>query len=988
MKMVFAQAVVFSQPIWFLLAIPVVVVMIAKPASSLTLNVLRALTFITLIFAITEPMVQDEIQEGTLYVLLDRSQSMPSSTSDIQQGILKRLNETKKKQQKLKVISFGDNAAIESGTELNQEVGSDSSRLDEAIRLALLNASPDEKARFLVVSDGGYTHQNPASVAYNAAARSIPIDYRFLSRPISGDLGVVSLDYPVRVEPNEVFSITAWIQSPLPQEIEYELFRGNNVISSGKKKVPSGTSSILLRDILADPQTAQYELKISKAGATDDAQKDPIPENNRAYFLVQSNGKKPVLIITEKESSPLRQLLELGGVNAKSFHPNDIDLNLATLSGYSGVIIENVPHQEIGDVGIGELTQWVTASGGGVLLTGGQRSYGQGGYYESRLEKILPVSMELRKEYRKASMAIVLILDRSGSMAMPVAGGKSKMDLANMASAKVVEMMASTDEVGVLAVDVAPHVIVDLKAVTNKQSIRNKVLRIQSQGGGIYVYAGLEQGVAMLSKSKANARHMILFADAADAEQPGNYKKLLADCEKAGITCSVIALGTNGDPDAGFLMDVAKRGNGRSFFTTDAKQLPQLFAQDTFTVARSFIDQTTPVSATPGLKSVLSGWNNSNESGLEAVGGYNLTYLRDKANLAIVTNDENRAPLFASWFVGMGRAACYTGQIDGKYTGPIAKWDSYPGFLNSMARWISDDDQLEGKGFVVTQRIERGEHVVTMHLDLDASKHNVKTAPIVQTLTSSKGGNSSQHAPEQMKWLSPHRLEFRHSMEGAKTYLSNILLPEKSANGQPKTVRLAPVTPPYPAEFQPTHESIVEQQRGNGKDNLQALSQQTGGRQRLDMKGIWDEIPTTVDYRSISSWLFVASIVFLLCEVFERRTGLIGEFQGKILPKRKRRANATSEVSRDEELSDEIEESTLPSAKTARRSWFGRGKKKSGAVPASSNESMAEPQSQTSSGSTSEQGNVSTPESSEEQKGSVTDALSQARARSKKRMRQ
>ena len=117
--------------------------------------------------------------------------------------------------------------------------------------------------------------------------------------------------------------------------------------------------------------------------------------------------------------------------------------------------------------------------------------------------------MELRKEYRKASMAIVLILDRSGSMAMPVAGGKSKMDLANMASAKVVEMMASTDEVGVIAVDVAPHVIVNLKAVTNKQSIRNKVLRIQSQGGGIYVYAGLEQGVAMLSKSKANARHMI-----------------------------------------------------------------------------------------------------------------------------------------------------------------------------------------------------------------------------------------------------------------------------------------------------------------------------------------------------------------------------------------------------------------------------------------------------------------------------------------------
>ena len=366
---------------------------------------------------------------------------------------------------------------------------------------------------------------------------------------------------------------------------------------------------------------------------------------------------------------------------------------MATLSNYSGVIIENVPHQLIGDIGVAELVNWVKTSQGGLLLTGGQRSFGQGGYYQSALDPILPVSMELRKEFRKASVAMMLVLDRSGSMTAPASGGKTKMDLANIASANVVDLLTPMDEVGVLAVDTTAHTIVKLQSLTNRESIRRKILKIQSMGGGIYVYEGLSNAVNALRTSSASSRHIILFSDANDSENPAGYKKLLAECEKEGITCSVIALGKKTDVDAALLIDVATRGKGRVFFTTKAKELPELFAQDTFTVARPFIDEIVEVQATANMKTFLPGIVTDEAQGIK-VGGYNMTYLRDTANLAMVTKDDNTAPLLAAWHVGLGRTAVYTGQIDGKWTGPIAAWEQYPKLFEFAIAMVQCTGQL------------------------------------------------------------------------------------------------------------------------------------------------------------------------------------------------------------------------------------------------------------------------------------------------------
>jgi hypothetical protein len=83
----------------------------------------------------------------------------------------------------------------------------------------------------------------------------------------------------------------------------------------------------------------------------------------------------------------------------------------------------------------------------------------------------------------------------------------------------------------------------------------NTVRGIHSQGGVIYVYSGLQAAWNELQKSGHARRHIVLFADAADAEEPGLYQSLLQTIRKNGGTVSVIGLGIPTDADAAFLSD-------------------------------------------------------------------------------------------------------------------------------------------------------------------------------------------------------------------------------------------------------------------------------------------------------------------------------------------------------------------------------------------------------------------------------------------------
>jgi uncharacterized membrane protein len=569
--------------------------------------------------------------------------------------------------------------------------------------------------------------------------------------------------------------------------------------------------------------------------------------------------------------------LAKGGLNVESKAAAQCQWTLEELGGYSAVLLENTSAGLVGHVGMQNLSAWVTQSGGGLMLTGGRDSFGSGGYFKSPLDSVLPVSMELRREHRKLSLAIVVALDRSGSMAIPTPDGRLKIELADLATAEVLNMLGPMDQFGCIAVDSIPHEIVPLSDVVDKGPMRSKVLKIDSAGGGIFIYEALVAAARMIAPAKAGTRHIILFADATDSEHPETWPTIVDSCVKAGITVSVVGLGTERDCDAGLLKDIARRGRGQCMFTEVAQELPRLFAQDTCVVARSaFIEEATAVRPTGGMVSITQ----QPLSDFPRIGGYNLCYLRPAANLALVSQDEYQAPVLASWQAGLGRALCYTGEADGKFTGAVADWSGVGEFFASLARWTAGKAQGLGPGVVATQELRNGVCRVELHLDPAREPIPFARLPELTTL-SARPGEAAASKTTRMNWSSPDRLLAEIPLNGEETVLTSVQVP-----GLGQTT-LAPVCLPYSPEYLP-------QKPGQGAAALERLAKASGGSQRLNLTEVWRDIPKKPRYVLLAPYLLLTAVVLLLLEVLERRTGLVAA-AGRLLRRSPRAATSQAE---------------------------------------------------------------------------------------------
>ena len=852
------------QPIWLLLLIPLIISLRVWKLPSHLLAGLRLAMLLLILLAMCGLAVKLPSRAGTLVVVADRSQSMPTDIEARQKESIDLIQSAMGRDFNLAVVSFGRVAAIEQAPQSGKfggfvnQVHGDASDLNGAIEKAMSLIPPDAPGRVLLLSDGRWTGKDPSGVAAQAAARGIALDYRSMHRASTNDVAISHIDAPEIVTPGESFMLASWINAPVPSEISFELLRGNQRLAAGTQRVPSGLSRLIFRDKAAGPGTHQYTVRI--AGT----ETDPVPENNRAKILVGIKGPRPILHITNASNSGLAHLLQAGGLDLKTDLPLAHRWSLDELSGYSAVLVENVLADEIGLRGMKNLAVWVKETGAGFMMTGGKGAYGPGGYFRSPLEPIMPVSMELRQEHRKLSLAIVVAMDRSGSMSVTVGSGRTKMQLANLATVGVFDMLSPMDEFGVLAVDSSPHIIANLAPVENQSHARSKILSIGSQGGGIFVYEALSAAAKMLLNAQAGTRHIILFADAADSEQPGRYRELLEECRKANITVSVVGLGTSSDVDAELLRDIARLGNGRIFFTENAEELPRLFAQDTFVVARStFIDELTTVRTTAGMVS-LTGKGYQIPS---PIGGYNLCYIRPDANLAAVTIDEYKAPVVAAWQAGIGRVLCYTGEADGAHTGPIAAWKDVGSFLTSLVRWTAGETGNLPDGMLLTQKVKNGINIVQLHLDPERDGELFRELPSVKVLRGVVGETPSVDEIK-LSWTSADMLGVDIPIHGSETVLTTVEIPGIG------NVSLPPVCLPYSPEFKPAHTE-------SGLETLKQLAKATSGKQRINLGEIWEDLPRQPRLISLQPWLLIAALLLLLLETLERRTGLLSMARGR-----------------------------------------------------------------------------------------------------------
>jgi hypothetical protein len=482
----------------------------------------------------------------------------------------------------------------------------------------------------------------------------------------------------------------------------------------------------------------------------------------------------------------LARALSASGLEVSVERPEALG-SLEKLEGVTAAVLEEVPANSLGDRGMGVLDLFVRERGGGLLMTGGPHSFGTGGYMRSRLEDLLPVSLELRKEQRRSRMAMVIAMDRSGSMSVPSADGRPKIALAAEGALAALTLLGEGDEAAVWVVDERAHAIVPLSRISEDLDLE-KVTSIESEGGGIFIYEALEAAGLQADASELPVRHVVLFADASDSEEPGEYERLLADLAAKKITVSVIGLGSPSDVDAPLLEDIARRGGGRVWFADSAQDLPRLFAQETIVAARASLVEE-PTSLAPGGDLALLGPIQPELLAPPQVGGYNLTWLRPGAGVAYRTADDAKAPVLALWQRGLGRVAAFAAEVDGSRAAPLAAWNGYRPLFSKLSRWLiapADD------GSVVV-RTRRNGHELEVVAEVEPGAEPYPGEAVAALLPASGEGPVAR---EPLRSDGEGRLVARFSLSSSGSVFPVVQLGSKA-------IAAPPVTLPYPPEYEP-----------------------------------------------------------------------------------------------------------------------------------------------------------------------------------------
>lgn len=594
-------------------------------------------------------------------------------------------------------------------------------RLDDALRMARLSFPSGKARRMMVFSDGRENGYDLETAMRQMATEGVDLRFSQLESMQTPEAAVLAL------EPASGFAFAGEV-------VRMRVVMQANEAMSARLRILHQGVVVAEQDVtLADdePTEAYADLEMFTSGASRWTaelvpERDYFPINNQVSATVEVKGRPRVLVIhtDPRKMRGFGRAMKRQGIDLEIRGARGLPDTLEALLAFDAIVLADVPATELRPLQLQYLKRYVAEFGGGLAMLGSENSFGLGGYYRTPVEDVLPLTSRYEKEKQKPSLAMVLVIDKSGSMGgVPIA-------LARQAARSAAELLSSNDQIAVIGFDSNAVVICEMTSAGNRSLIANSIDSLQA-GGGTNLYPGMELGREMLERAPARIKHMIILSDGQTGG--GGYDQMAQEMSNRGITISTVALGQGAA--RGLMAQIAQTGRGRYYETNDPNSVPQIFTKETVQASKSAIKEDLFGTVQAGDHPIMNGYE---QSDLPMVLGYVMTRANPTAQVLLVA--ESGDPLLAVSRYGLGTGLAYTSDLTERWGSEWLAWSGGGRFWAQALRGILKKETRAGMRVEMSERDER--------LSFEVFRHDAALRPVnqIEWLAQAVDGRGAVHS--------------------------------------------------------------------------------------------------------------------------------------------------------------------------------------------------------------------------------------------------
>jgi len=842
----------FEQPLLLLLLIPIgLLVFLTWQRMSLPfprsqrywIPATRLVLFTLIVTALAGATVSVPISRQSVVFVGDISASTTPQRAFMEQWINNAIQH-KKPEDQVGIVAVGRNALVEQSVRTQVDFSQFESTPDTnytdlaaGLRLAAAILPQDSQRRIVLLSDGQQNLEDALPEAQLLKQEGIRLDVVPLPTYDGPEARIDDLNAPSTLHTNERFLLHARFYSSVAQRVTLHIYLDQTILLQRSLQLYGGEQEVTFT--LNAPPTGFHTYRI-----TMDAPQDTISQNNQAAVLVNVQGPPHVLVI---EGSPgaghnITSALQATHIDVSVGVPIDVPTTLEGLVNYDAVVLADVPAIDLGTTRMQVLQSYVRDLGRGLVVSGGENSYGVGGYANTPLEETLPVSMDIPQHKDTPSIAVVLIVESLEE--------NTAVNISKEAAKGVINLLTPRDYVGVSAA--YGNLVIPLQHVTNKTAIDQTIDKMNPNDPPSYIPDLIAAETALLH-TDAKIKHVILLGD---GDATDSYQKQVLKMVSEHISVSVVGTNIGSYDDLTMMQQIATWGKGRFYQADNPNTIPQILLNETKQAARrAFIEEPfIPAIITP--HPILTGL-----SPLPQLTGYVATTPKAAAQIILTSHLDD--PVLAVWQYGLGRVVAWTSDALGLWTANWLRWSDAARWWANLVTWTisTSNNQL----IVNSEIVEGNGHIIVdIPPETSASLGSVNQQQVQVKIIAP---DLSQQAIV-LQPTAPERWESNFPTTQVGAYLLRVTWQARSSanNGSPDqltttTGLVVPYSPEYSTSGTDTHFLNQLAQAGNGSvlgpsDTASAFS---------------NNLPPVYTPYSIVFWLFAIAALLLPVDIALRR---------------------------------------------------------------------------------------------------------------------